>query len=85
MIIRKGYAKHWKKAKVKIAGWGKEILERWSGRLENPSFHYSNTPVLHLSGYLFSDQIRIAQPTRNARPPIGVMAPSQRIPVKLSR
>ena len=32
-----------------------------------------------------SDQMRMAQPARNARPPIGVIAPSQRKPVALSR
>ena len=30
-------------------------------------------------------QIRIAQPIRKAIPPAGVIAPSQRIPVKLRR
>ena len=35
--------------------------------------------------YRLSDQMRMAQPARNASPPIGVMAPSQRMPVALSR
>ena len=35
--------------------------------------------------YRPTDQTRMAQPIRNARPPIGVMAPSQRISVALKR
>lgn len=35
--------------------------------------------------YRFNDQTMMAQPARKARPPIGVTAPSQRMPVALSR
>jgi hypothetical protein len=39
--------------------------------------------VLSAARYRQAAQARSSQPSRNATPPIGVMAPSQRVPVKL--
>ena len=61
--------------------WSDGVMVYWNVGKFNPSLQYSITPVV----YRATDHTRIAQPIKNANPPTGVMAPSQRIPNALKR
>jgi hypothetical protein len=63
--------------------WKNGVTECWSAGF---GLHYSIIPVFQLRArYLPMDQTRMAQPMRKAMPPMGVMAPNQRTPVRLRR